>query len=1563
MSLLTPPSTAHRRAKDKEISRDIDSNSRVVWAETDKIHILQLPGPAASTFKVTTGASASKRPPNRSILKKCVGLVPWPQEKQREVTPEPVDPMGDSNYLAYPVTTIVGATDATELRVLIEAYSILTARLRAAVTSTTDADPSWALFYPLRKHTEEFTDAVVRDLGRALEDPAASRETEEPIRILLPSPTNTPVKKKKRDGMSAEQVKYARDLCTTSHAVIRLLSLVFTLPAITNVFKDKQLRSMFTAMLAIPLADDLPTPNARKTWALAIWLIQTQRLSAAVLTPAADRIALALCRGIDGELGKEGKKGSASDGLKAIHDLSVHLPSVFVPAFTHSLLPSVLMSLLAPTLALRTHAAHALGGFVIGATSLPNAPIHSEISSIVLKYITTLPPPRSPSASPTKQASPLKLSTPAKKPGFTPQTPTKPQEPSIVRTLRTTLQATDPPHVAHGPVWAICVLSALLVLLGPAAMRVSHLRVLVQLGMRHKNRNVRALNAAMWRCIVWVYIRPRFITAEDEDGEDEVDEREMEKEVKVRDEWWKVVASVVEFETGVCAIAATIGSGNVGVPVYDAGQWVDTRLSAEDREEQPLRRALDLLYAMATKDTPTRESAVDALKALLGLPQSHEALQTAMEHEADERTLVPRSLFSAFPGLLTVDYGALKASVTAVFDETPKAEDVRRLTREEIGKVWVWEGVVKAWRAAVGGGRGEDGERERKALLHVWEGMVGMGLGAAFDPEDEDSVPSIDEAGSPSPQDQGRVSEFNHRAVAVIIEHVLEDTDLNLQPASSPLTIDGFKRTGSTSLEIPGFSSSPKSSIAKLSLAREMWSAICRLVPHATLESAAEQLAQCLMKTVEEYTTFGNSTSRDNTEEEDDDNKEMNEAWTELCVDVLAACGSDSVRAFWEAEGGKGVPGWKALDKALVWRVYSRGWVMQSTDAGWIGAVCALAAPFRGRETWVLTTEDAEAWQKLLDFAVRASQDLGNDSNEVLGAVAGLVADDSDAVHMPLQIRLVEFIFNYLAKTATNGDLRELPEAVLEFAATIMSAAYPPPKDQTTYTWTVRALTSLIDQCPHELMGALGESMTGVLAMWVGDAEDKWDKGVIEYDIIPLYETLLTTIQGWASVPLLSTFGAALCSPLIPETRTEIHGPAVDAFKEFWETYINLDVPEGGWNEDITSCLRSVYGAPTEDKAALMSELEAAFIPHPATPSTPEMVPNAPSTPCSSSSTSCYDRTALNTPSTPPRPSKSTRSFTQLLIHSPESPMPSSRLSVLSRPPTPRSSRYSPVKRRKLTNGNKENLSPVKEQFVTSVVDRILASSPSVPKVNLGKRRLEDDLYSTDSSEDERRAVEALVMPSEGIFSPPAKNLASTSKKADTHGSNFTGNATKKRKRMIMDAVEIPPLSEVYARNLRTSASFERAPTPANRQSLRRASSDTKVRDAGSENRSRKRRRGTETETELDGEDVFDIGAIPLQALVPSLTNAWTRPYSLVRQKSKRMVPSSEVSSDDDPRLGQVTPHHLISPVLKRGRDVNLVDPPSDDSMMPPSPSRDLVKRKLQRMGSGSVVKIAPFVV
>jgi hypothetical protein len=218
MNLPTPPRTAHR--EEKENRRP--STRMVVWKEEHQIHTLT----AASIRRPLTPSQA----PGRSILKKTShSLLPYESEPQRKTTPEPSDPLADLHYLEGPVTRIIAANAA--LRDLVESYSVLATRLRASVSGSTDVDASWPLFQPLRKHRDALVSAMCRDLGRALEVPPSQEELEEEVRFL-PSPQKSPKKK----GMSAEGVKYARDLCTTCHSVLKLLSAIFTLPAVYGIF-------------------------------------------------------------------------------------------------------------------------------------------------------------------------------------------------------------------------------------------------------------------------------------------------------------------------------------------------------------------------------------------------------------------------------------------------------------------------------------------------------------------------------------------------------------------------------------------------------------------------------------------------------------------------------------------------------------------------------------------------------------------------------------------------------------------------------------------------------------------------------------------------------------------------------------------------------------------------------------------------------------------------------------------------------------------------------------------------------------------------------------------------------------------------------------------------------------------------------------------------------------------------------------------------------------------------------------------------------------------------------
>ncbi len=259
MSLPTPPGTSHR---DKENRQPFfPATARVAWSELHEIHTVFPDSPR----RVLVESSASKELPTRSILKKPTYALPPLEESEREPTPEPEDPLTNLYYLESPVSRILAADAA--LRDLIEAYTVLAARLRACVSGAVDADASWPLFQPLRKNREALVEAMVRDLGRALEDPKETvvapaidpfledeiMKEEQPVG--LPSPKQSPKRKKK--GMSEEQVKHARDLCTTSNSVLKLLSAVYTMPAVYGILTG--IVHLFSARMRLILRYRRPT--------------------------------------------------------------------------------------------------------------------------------------------------------------------------------------------------------------------------------------------------------------------------------------------------------------------------------------------------------------------------------------------------------------------------------------------------------------------------------------------------------------------------------------------------------------------------------------------------------------------------------------------------------------------------------------------------------------------------------------------------------------------------------------------------------------------------------------------------------------------------------------------------------------------------------------------------------------------------------------------------------------------------------------------------------------------------------------------------------------------------------------------------------------------------------------------------------------------------------------------------------------------------------------------------------------------------------------------------------
>jgi hypothetical protein len=63
--------------------------------------------------------------------------------------------------------------------------------------------------------------------------------------------------------------------------------------------------------------------------------------------------------------------------------------------------------------------------------------------------------------------------------------------------------------------------------------------------------------------------------------------------------------------------------------------------------------------------------------------------------------LLPSSLFSADPGLLTVDFASLSEEVRQVLKQTATVADVRALSAVELWMPGVMDGLIRVWRVAL----------------------------------------------------------------------------------------------------------------------------------------------------------------------------------------------------------------------------------------------------------------------------------------------------------------------------------------------------------------------------------------------------------------------------------------------------------------------------------------------------------------------------------------------------------------------------------------------------------------------------------------------------------------------------------------------------------------------------------------------------------------------------------------------------------------------------------------------------------------------------------------------
>ena len=265
----------------------------------------------------------------------------------------------------------------------------------------------------------------------------------------------------------------------------------------------------------------------------------------------------------------------------------------------------------------------------------------------------------------------------------------------LIKTLRTTLGTHDPSCAAQGPVWALCTLAALVVLLGPALVTSTKLtnivKALLAVSVRHKKSSVRALACVVWRPLAWAYFRPPFPRESEQDEEEKDWEDEQTTKAAAwtlteemrRDDFWAIVTKMVDMGAGVGTVGAL--------------------LAHKSDDGRSVTRAIALLEVMVNRGGSNCHDAVQTLCRLVRVANGDEAVGAEEEEDSDWdwAKLLPGGLFSADPGLLTVEFASLPEEVRQVLKQTATVADVRALSPVELWMPGVMDGLIKVWRVAL----------------------------------------------------------------------------------------------------------------------------------------------------------------------------------------------------------------------------------------------------------------------------------------------------------------------------------------------------------------------------------------------------------------------------------------------------------------------------------------------------------------------------------------------------------------------------------------------------------------------------------------------------------------------------------------------------------------------------------------------------------------------------------------------------------------------------------------------------------------------------------------------
>lgn len=174
-------------------------------------------------------------------------------DQHLEAIPQPVEtddnskPMMCQSYLSSPLETILESlndhdSEYISLHDLIEAYNVLSERIRAEAYTLVNGGQYLLAFALLKEHASSLARALRRDIQRALIDPSRDlRRTPPPGESFL-----TDV------SMNDHEIQHARDLPMLCHHSLCVLSDVFAFEALHSLF-DGALLSLVLSLRLMPL--------------------------------------------------------------------------------------------------------------------------------------------------------------------------------------------------------------------------------------------------------------------------------------------------------------------------------------------------------------------------------------------------------------------------------------------------------------------------------------------------------------------------------------------------------------------------------------------------------------------------------------------------------------------------------------------------------------------------------------------------------------------------------------------------------------------------------------------------------------------------------------------------------------------------------------------------------------------------------------------------------------------------------------------------------------------------------------------------------------------------------------------------------------------------------------------------------------------------------------------------------------------------------------------------------------------------------------------------------------